>query len=54
MTATEHKADVRFRLFYAENAMLEDGMTPAQIRDHMRRHADEIDRQINEPQGGGE
>ena len=51
MSQREHKADARHRLIYAENAMLEDGLTPAQIRDHMRRHADAIDAQINEPQG---
>ena len=38
--------DTRNRLAFAENAMLEDGMTPAQIRDHMRRYADVIDGQI--------
>ena len=54
MTQREHKADTRHRLIYAENAMLEDGLTPAQIRDHMRRHADAIDAQINQPEGDGE
>lgn len=38
--------DTRNRLAFAENAMLEDGMTPEQIRDHMRRYADVIDGQI--------
>ena len=38
--------DARNRLAFAENAMLEDGMTPAQIRDHMRRYADVINGQI--------
>ena len=52
MTPREHQADTRHRLIFAEHALLEDGLTPAQIRDHMRRHADIIDRQINEaPEG---
>ena len=54
MTQCEHTDDARHRLIYAENAMLEDGLTPAQIRDHMRRHADAIDAQINKPQGDAE
>ena len=54
MTQREHKADTRHRLIFAENAMLEDGLTPAQIRDHMRLHADDIGAQINEPERDGE
>ena len=51
MTPREHQANTRNRLIFAEHALLEDGLTPAQIRDHMRRHAEEIDRQINQPEG---
>ena len=54
MTQREHTDDARHRLIYADNAMLEDGLTPAQIRDHMRRHADAIDAQINQDPEGGE
>ena len=42
----------RRSLIFTANYMAERcNRTPAQIRDHMRRHADAIDAQINEPQG---
>ena len=53
-TTSEHQADTRHRLIFAEHALLEDGLTPAQIRDHMRRHADIIDEMINQPEGDAE